>query len=435
MPTISEQLTQLASDRDDLVTNLTTKGITGLTGDETFTELVPEVLNIPGGGGGETPEPEEKDVNFYDYDGTRVYSYTASEFANLTEMPENPSHTGLTAQGWNWTLSDAKTYVTNVGFLDIGQHYQTDNGKTKIYINLYAPRQIRLNLKINGTATISWGDGSNDSTITGTSISNVSYTTHDYESGGNYTISIDTTSATACSLSGSSSTQGVFDVVNQKVIRKVEMGNNINISGYSFYNCYNLETISMKNPTSSLGLGNYTFYGCYSLKALILPPNYSGFGTQCCRYCSSLKRVSFTSLFNLVGERCFETCSCLKIKNIPNNITNIGQEAFKSCYGIESLIFQSTIEQMPNSFSSTNPQKIVFLGTPTNVSATFSGASDIRIYDFSNCTSIPPLTTSTSLGTMHSDGKIIVPDALYEDWKATNYWSSYASYIVKASEA
>lgn len=46
MPTISEQLTQLISDRDDLVDNLILKGITGLTGDETFTELVPEVLNI-----------------------------------------------------------------------------------------------------------------------------------------------------------------------------------------------------------------------------------------------------------------------------------------------------------------------------------------------------------------------------------------------------
>jgi len=51
MPTIAEQLTQLESDRQDLVDNLETKGITGLSGDETFTELVPEVLNIPSGGG------------------------------------------------------------------------------------------------------------------------------------------------------------------------------------------------------------------------------------------------------------------------------------------------------------------------------------------------------------------------------------------------
>lgn len=51
MPTTSDYLTQLQQDRDDLVDNLETKGITGLTGDETFTELVPEVLNIPSGGG------------------------------------------------------------------------------------------------------------------------------------------------------------------------------------------------------------------------------------------------------------------------------------------------------------------------------------------------------------------------------------------------
>lgn len=47
MSTISEQLTQLQTDKDNLVNNLTTKGISGLTGDETFTELVPEVLELP----------------------------------------------------------------------------------------------------------------------------------------------------------------------------------------------------------------------------------------------------------------------------------------------------------------------------------------------------------------------------------------------------
>lgn len=50
--TTSDYLTQLQQDREDLVDNLETKGITGLTGDETFTELVPEVLNIPSGTAG-----------------------------------------------------------------------------------------------------------------------------------------------------------------------------------------------------------------------------------------------------------------------------------------------------------------------------------------------------------------------------------------------
>ena len=48
--TTADYLNQLEQDRSDLVDNLETQGITGLTGDETFTELVPEVLNISGGG-------------------------------------------------------------------------------------------------------------------------------------------------------------------------------------------------------------------------------------------------------------------------------------------------------------------------------------------------------------------------------------------------
>ena len=39
--TTSDYLNQLETDRQDLVDNLETQGITGLTGDETFTALVP----------------------------------------------------------------------------------------------------------------------------------------------------------------------------------------------------------------------------------------------------------------------------------------------------------------------------------------------------------------------------------------------------------
>ena len=66
-------------------------------------------------------------VNFYDYDGTVLYSYSVSEFANLSAMPANPSHAGLTAQGWNWTLVKAQAYVAKYGRLEIWQMYITDD--------------------------------------------------------------------------------------------------------------------------------------------------------------------------------------------------------------------------------------------------------------------------------------------------------------------
>ena len=80
------------------------------------------VIGAYSGGGGETTA-SQKDVNFIDFDGTIRYSYTASEFAALTALPANPSHSGLTSQGWNWSLADAKAYVAAYGMLDIGVLY------------------------------------------------------------------------------------------------------------------------------------------------------------------------------------------------------------------------------------------------------------------------------------------------------------------------
>ena len=50
MPTTSDYLTQLISDKADLAANLIIKGVAA-SSSETFTELVPKVLQIPSGGG------------------------------------------------------------------------------------------------------------------------------------------------------------------------------------------------------------------------------------------------------------------------------------------------------------------------------------------------------------------------------------------------
>lgn len=42
-----------------------------------------------------------RDVNFYDWDGSCLYSYTAEEFLSLGGLPPNPYRRGFIAQGWN----------------------------------------------------------------------------------------------------------------------------------------------------------------------------------------------------------------------------------------------------------------------------------------------------------------------------------------------
>ena len=100
--------------------------------------------------------PVEKVAYFCDYDGTILYSYGVDEIAALEELPANPSHPGLIAQGWNWTLPQIKECVADGGHIDIGQTYITDDNSTRIHItlsdvNLLSPT---LTLALNGTANI-----------------------------------------------------------------------------------------------------------------------------------------------------------------------------------------------------------------------------------------------------------------------------------------
>ena len=92
--TTNDYLEQLKQDKTDLVSNLTYQGIENLTGDETFTELVPKVLDITTGSAGRdwteigyTEEPQVIDdgfnyaKNIYDnWDSTRTS--LNSEFQN-----------------------------------------------------------------------------------------------------------------------------------------------------------------------------------------------------------------------------------------------------------------------------------------------------------------------------------------------------------------
>lgn len=153
LETNSDEISSLITDISDAII---AKGGT-LPSNAGLRSFPTAIGTIPSGGSG---SQSRKDVNFYDYNGTIVNSYTASEFANLSELPANPTHEGLTAQGWNWSLADAKTHVALYGKLDIGQMYITSDGKTRLYISLPEGRTspiLQLYLNDNSELDIDWG--------------------------------------------------------------------------------------------------------------------------------------------------------------------------------------------------------------------------------------------------------------------------------------
>ena len=95
-------------------------------------------ISVPLNGGGNgvyipKQKPKLKDINFFDYDGSLVESWTLTELNNASTLPDNPVQDGLTAQGWNWTLGDLKSYAIP---MNIGQMYVTSDETTKLYITV-----------------------------------------------------------------------------------------------------------------------------------------------------------------------------------------------------------------------------------------------------------------------------------------------------------
>lgn len=58
----------------------------------------------------------------------------------------------------------------------------------------------------------------------------------------------------------------------------------------------------------------------------------------------------------------------------------------------------------------------------------------MAFYDFSQYSAVPSLANTSAFISIPSDCKIIVPDALYDEWKAATNWSTYASKIIKKSD-
>ena len=259
-------------------------------------------------------------VNFVDYDGTLIASYTVEEARNLTALPDFPDHSdiGLVADGWSEELEYVNSL--NYGFI-IGLHVKPVDNATviefigsanetytmKIYSDSYnSTDKYKYNL------TIDWGDGE---TVQDTVNSSTNYKTftHTYQKTGIYTIRI--LSQEAYFFNPSSST-GIFSTSNHQaqILR-------INFSSYCSHIApggYTINLIELTYPKYKYNnekyqnLSNHTGNDSKSLlKCLIIPHkenpinSYAGNFRVITLVCSSSMKYlgynskSFTEVYNL----------------------------------------------------------------------------------------------------------------------------------------
>ena len=421
----------------------------------------PVVVNVPTGGGGGGASVIKKDVNFYDYDGTLLHSYTVAEAQALTELPALPEQSGLICQGWNWSLEDIKAHNRAV---DVGAMYITDDGTTRIYITLQEGRTSPcLGVCPNGTVTVDWGDGTAPDVLTGTNLTAVKWTPkHEYAEAGAYVIRLTVdgkigfygASTGAYILSNAASTTNDYrNYAYRNAVQKIELGDNVTIGSFSFCNCQDLASItvpnstkitassSMKNcyslvfftlPNNLTSISATLFETCYSLTAVSIPYGVTSIGsafTSCyslqsvalpnsltkisgsvCKECRSLASIYIPSSVTSINSSSFYNCHSLVSANIPSGVTSINSETFYACYSLVSVTIPNTVTSIATS--------------------AFASCFSARFFDFSSHTSVPALSNSNAFTSVPSDCEIRVPAALYDEWIAATNWSSLASKIV-----
>lgn len=348
------------------------------------------------------------DVNFFDYDGTIVYSYSASEFANLTALPANPTHSGLTAQGWNWTLADAKTQVADTGFLDIGQMYITSDGKTRIYITIsdMAARSLKLlwTQSVASSVTIDWGDGSTTAAQSGTGNKNA---THTYSSIGEYVIAMTVSSGTMTLGQGTSSTGCLITAVSGSVginryramCDKIEIGANCGVQ--NLYSTY-VRTITIPKTLAQFG----GTYDSKPLQFITIPTDCTEFATNYTfRYCT-FHYISLPKKWTMPKNNNFQEASGLRRINLPA-ISAIPNSMLQSCISLSSLIIPSTVTT---------------IGT-----SAFAGCTGLAEIHFKASTP-PTVADSNAWTNLPTDCKIYVPSGKLSAYTSAQNYPSSSTY-------
>lgn len=392
----------------------------------------------------DTTPPKESDINFWDFDGTLLYSWTLAELATKTELPPLPSHDGLICQGWNWTLQDIKDAGRE---LDIGALYITDDGKTRIYVDVDTETwdDFVLNYwqSTRNATTVDWGDGTTPETKNADSY--IEHR-HVYASSGSYVITMSVKEGTTMWLGRDGYmliARGETDSGRCAMLRRVEVGARVaRTDPQCFRNCCRLESISLPQSTKVYAARAFemctqlrvliaadmdeirqTFYNCVSLSAIATSKgttqtnNYAitstavrqvNFDMTAARQAQSIERVHIKAVNGQVGD--FMFCRSLLEVTIPADATTFVTAAFQGDNALRRVTCLGDIASIP--------------------AQVFQRCYPLRFVDFTHCTAVPTLANVNAFDQTHAQLEIRVPASLADAWKAATNWSSLADHIV-----
>lgn len=305
---------------------------------------------------------EENDINFFDYDGTLVASYSLEDLQALSELPTPPDHSNdevpLTFDGWNWTLDEIKALGRPC---DVGAHYHPTDGKTHIVSDYDCTTDVQISFRSYSSSKavsiiVDWGDGSVES-ITGVTTT-ARVLKHTFSKGRHDT---------------SIECDGEFRVGGTETdgfqCDQLFLSNNlINLDQYTFRGC-RATTISLGSGLKGMTANALTYN--YRVSFLSIPRNVSNLATSAITACS-FKNIAFHPLLTTINNSLY-TLTYLRRVSIPQGTTLYPSNAINQV-GVQELYIPDTVPIVAGLVNAYNLRRVEFAGLQTQVVAnTFQG--------------------------------------------------------------
>lgn len=377
---------------------------------------------------------EEKDVNFYDWEGTVLYSYTKSEFAELASLPTPPDRTSenLTQEGWNLTKQDITDRI-NLGwdYVAVGCTYHTTDGKTYMTVEpdeFHPTVYLSLKADVANDVTVNWGDG-NSVTLDSTSATALEHTYNSGLFGTTITLTIEcATNGYGFSNVVEGSNYGKSKITSINLSGKEKYGSSTSDTSYrGFRSLQWLKNISLSNPSSVV----YTYGLCSDCIALehINVPNNIIVGPRAFMNCNIINRISVPkansryALFR--GNVNLNKSDTI----IINNVNSLAYTNYAN-YNTESIIIYEgpTLSDSYCFDSCVNLKKLIL---PSTLSTINSGTIIQYCYKLEEIylKATTPPTLSAALTAPNTFYKIYVPRASCAAYKAASNWADIVDHI------
>lgn len=410
----------------------------GTQGTYTPSQMPNAIRNIPG------PEVQPKDVTFYDWDGTILYTYTKEQIQNLTSLPPLPAdYKDYHADSWTETLETLKKCKTS---WNVGVNYTTSRTTTKVYISI---DETRLQVQAY-QSPVSWGDGSSGGTL------------HTYTEPGNYVMEFNSSH-----LQGSISYALVWAVIDARrvnnkawpnpIVKEIHFGNQTSIDNYIISGCLNPKVLIPKGCVMYASNSNYLFmggnmtfisfpsdflmrntmiiYGMYELEEYVIPSSLWNGGISrldMLPVCNVKYPPQISSTTIGSGQWVYWQPNAKIVEwALPEGITDIAQSFSTTVKMLKVLILPSSLTHLPpQAFYNldldvvTLPEGLTSIGRANTGTYLFNSIGELHMKP-----TTPPVLLQGTNAQLASYGPavIYVPAESVEAYKLA--WSQYESII------